>query len=385
MEKIKGIIHDIANKLTISKSVNRKLENLLGKDHKEVKRLKKSLEDSILLLDDLRKSSSDEKKNLPLENIQTLKETEYLKVQSLMSLYDIEIEYRNEIDNDIWINLNSYSSDRILSNCIDNAKHAGAKKIVIEYLLKGNHIQLKIKDNGIGMSQDVLEKVGFGYSSQTGDNHGIGTQVIRNMVQEVGGSVQWHSIEDLGTCCNIKFNIVKDEQQIDMRKETLVKRINLISTPNLIEEKKILVVSHSPTELGIWENFLSNIGAQVATTEYAEVAMNHMYKYKPDCLLFNKSLKDMSAKAWLKIIMSDPSLIGIPKVLYVEEDENLDFLKNIPFDELVNFTQFNEKNIYMKLKTLFQNQELQKLKNTGDQIAREGEHFSVSNSQKKVL
>jgi len=386
MEKIKGIIHDIANKLTISRCVNRKLENLLGKDHKDVKRLKKSLEDSILLLEDLRDSSFDKKKNLPLENIQTIKENDFLKVQSLMSLYDIEIEYRNEVQGDVWINLNNYSSERILCNCIENAKRAGAKKIVIHYSLKGNHLHLKIKDNGKGMSADVLEKIGFGYSSQEGENHGIGTQVVRNIVQEVGGSVQWHSIEDLGTSCNIKFKVISDESKITKRKETLTKRVELINTPNYLEEKKILVASHSPTELGIWQGFLSNIGVQVTTAEYGEAALNQIYKNKPDCLLFNKSLKDMNSQTWLKILMNEESLIDIPKVLYVDENENLEFLKTIPYNEIINYSKFNEQRIFQKLQNLFKDSELRKLNRFKDsvRIAREGELFSVGKPQRKA-
>lgn len=384
MEKMKGIIHDIANKLTISKSVNRKLENLLGKDHKEVKRLKKSLEDSILLLEDLRESSSKKQKKLPLENIQTIRDNDLLKVQSLMSLYDVEIQYRNEIENDVWINLSNYSSERILCNCIENAKRAGAKKVVIEYALKGNQLQLKIKDNGKGMSPDILEKIGYGYSSQDGDNHGIGTQVVRNIVQEAGGSIRWHSIEELGTCCNIKFNIISDESKIIKRKETQIKRDRLTNGSNFLDEKKVLVASNSPTELGIWQGFLTNIGAHVTTAEYGDVALNQIYKNKPDCLLFNKDLKDMKSTAWLSAVMSEQSLSKIPRVLYIDESENIDFVKNIPCDEIINYTKFDEKRIFQKLNTLLEDKEFKRIKKEDIAIAKEGETFSLWKTQKKA-
>jgi hypothetical protein len=375
MENLKGIIHDIANKLTISKSINRNLANLLGKDHKEVKRLQTSIEESIHLLEELKRKSNNIKRRLPLENIQRIKESEAMKVESLASLYDIELIYRNNISKNIWVNLNSYSSDRILCNCIENAKNAGATKVVIEYSLKRNHLQLTIKDNGSGMNSEALERVGFGYTSQDGEGHGIGTQVIRSMVQELGGSVEWSSIEDLGTCCLLKYKIEHDSEIIQEREETIITNMKLSQSNSIISGKKILVVSKSPMELGIWKDYISSIGAKAITCEHGDVALNHIYKFSPHCILVGKEFKDMSSKRWLELINTDRVNLNIPKVLYITESDDIEELNQFKVDDIINYSAFDNDKIRVKLEHVISQKEV--LKNKKKQLVREGEFSSI--------
>ncbi|WP_127717747.1 ATP-binding protein [Halobacteriovorax sp. HLS] len=352
MENLKGIIHDIANKLAISKAINRNLSNLLGKDHKDIIRLKSSIEESVKLLSLLKEKSSTVKRKLPLENILTIKENEFFKIQSLSSLYDIEIEYRNDIETDAWVNLNSYSNDRILCNCIENAKNAGATRILIEYKLKESHLQLNIKDNGAGMNRDVLERIGFGYTSQDGEGHGQGTQVIRSMVQELGGSVEWSSIEDLGTCCKLKYKLENDLEVINQRIKIISESEKINHSSTAISGKKILVVSKSPMELGIWKDFLNGIGANTITCEYGDAALNLIYRDSPHCILIGKEFKDMSSLEWLKIVNSESSYNKIPKILYITESDDIEELNKYQIEDIINYSHFDDKKIFEKIECL---------------------------------
>lgn len=371
MENLKGIIHDIANKLTISKSINRNLANLLGRDHKEIVRLTQSINESVSLLQLLKEKSINIKRKLPLEDIQSIKFKEEFKVESLASLYDINIEYRNEIDSEAWINLNSYSSDRILCNCIENAKNAGASKVVIEYSLKENHLQLDIKDNGSGMNSEALERVGFGYTSQNGEGHGIGTQVIRSMVQELGGSVEWNSIEDLGTCCRLKYRVEKDKDVINLRRKTINESELISEAETDIAGKRILVVSKSPMELGIWKEYLNSIGARTITCEYGDAALNLIYKESPHCIIVGKEFKDMSAIKWLKIVNSEGNNSKIPKVVYITETDDIDLLNQFQVDDIINYSTFDNNKIFQKLQNIFRNIEFKSSKNKKRNLARE--------------
>ena len=374
MENLKGIIHDIANKLTITKAINNNLSNLLGKDHKEIKRLKSSIEESIQLLDELKSKSSNIKRKLPLEDIQKIRENENIKVRSLASLYGIDIVYKNEIEENVWVNLNSYSSERILSNCIENAKNAGANKVVLEYALKKNHLQLTIKDNGSGMNSDALERVGFGYTTQEGEGHGIGTQVIRSMVQELGGTVEWSSIEDLGTCCLLKFKIEKNLKTIKQREELILINKKMSKENAQVLGKKILIVSKSPMELGIWKDYISAIGAKAITCEYGDVALNHIYKFSPHCIIVAKEFKDMSSKRWLELINTDRVNVKIPKILYITETDELDELNEFKVDDIINYSNFDNEKIINKLKKALADKKQKKIKK---KLVRENEFSSI--------
>ena len=359
MENLKGIIHDIANKLTISKSINRNLANLLGRDHKEIIRLTQSIDESIQLLGQLKEESLTVERNLPLENIQNIKRREEIKIQSFGSLYKIDIEYRNSIREEAWINLNSYSNDRILCNSIENAKSAGATKVVIEYSLKENHLQLDIKDNGSGMNSSTLDSVGFGYTSKNGEGHGTGTQVIRSMIQELGGSVVWTSIRDLGTCCRLKYRIEKEPKVINLRRRFIDESGLISESQTKISGKRVLVISKSPMDLGIWKEYLNGIGANAMTCEYGEDALSLVYKEVPHCIIFGKEFKDMSAIAWLKIINSEEKYSKIPKLVFITEANEIESLiSQYQVDDIINYSKFNNKKIFKKLETIFQEAEL---------------------------
>ena len=74
------------------------------------------------------------------------------------------------------------------------AKHSQAKKVVVCISLKGHHIEVVIKDNGIGFD-----------THKTFDGNGMGS--LRRRVEELNGVFKIDSYENDGTTVELKFKI----------------------------------------------------------------------------------------------------------------------------------------------------------------------------------
>ena len=74
------------------------------------------------------------------------------------------------------------------------AKHSQAKKVVVCISLKGHHIEVVIKDNGIGFD-----------THKTFDGNGMGS--LRRRVEELNGVFKIESDENDGTTVELKFKI----------------------------------------------------------------------------------------------------------------------------------------------------------------------------------
>lgn len=211
MNTIEGIIHDINNKLTISRCVTKKLGSTLGGDNKDFQKLTLALNSCRDLVKQLRNvNSSQDLEQSSLENFYEESENEKKLLHDLSELHDLDIDYHFDIQPYCWLESSSNHSKRVITNCIENAKNANATRVLVEFHQADSFLLINIKDNGEGMSEEVLSKIGFGFSTQCGDTHGRGTQVIRELVNEMSGNVRWSSIKGLGTCCSIKLKLAID-------------------------------------------------------------------------------------------------------------------------------------------------------------------------------
>ena len=118
----------------------------------------------------------------------------------------------NKVDPEIQISFNTAYLESILLNFLSNAiKYSSPKrrlKITIECKKKGDHYQLSITDNGLGID---LEKHGdslFGMYKTFHNNEdarGIGLFISKNQIESMGGSVTVKSEVDKGSTFYILF------------------------------------------------------------------------------------------------------------------------------------------------------------------------------------
>ncbi len=93
---------------------------------------------------------------------------------------------------------------QVLLNLIRNAAHALKNithgKIIIKTLVEQGLVTISIIDNGIGMEQEVLDKIWKPFFTTKGDNGtGLGLDICRNIIENHGGKIGCNSLKNQGT------------------------------------------------------------------------------------------------------------------------------------------------------------------------------------------
>lgn len=108
----------------------------------------------------------------------------------------------------------------LLTNLIDNAvkyaKEQVAPQIQIDTLCTERHIQLRVEDNGLGMSRDTLKRIfeKF-YRAHTGNRHnvkgfGLGLSYVKSVTEAMGGKIKAESAPGKGSVFILELPLHQD-------------------------------------------------------------------------------------------------------------------------------------------------------------------------------
>ena len=202
---------------------------------------------------------------------------------------------------------------QILSNLINNAiKFTEKGTIVTGYKMAApGYIQFYVKDTGIGISEDAVQKI-FTPFFQEGKMHaaggtGLGLPIVKGLVESLGGKIHIKSIENQGTEISFTLPCKKIESSKPVRP------LNKLSETNDITGKKILLVEDDPINRKVIEKFLEPSGTILISTESgAESVRLCRDDDKIDIILMDLILPDMdgySAMREIKKIRPDLPVI----------------------------------------------------------------------------
>lgn len=147
---------------------------------------------------------------------------EIQKYKKLADTKNIKIRVRNEVDANIFIDKKDFSS--VIQNLISNAIKFGRPngKIEVFYRKKGNYLKIAIKDNGIGIEKEkqpfIFDKFFMGDNSRSTANSGLGLFIVKNIIENSGGSIAVKSKIYKGSAFTFfipLFNDVKKKNEID--------------------------------------------------------------------------------------------------------------------------------------------------------------------------
>lgn len=130
----------------------------------------------------------------------------------------IKLEYKVDYNEKKLVKADRQQLKRVILNIINNAinyKNAINPKIEMILTEKGQEAQIEIKDNGIGVSEDVLDKIFERFykedkaRSNSSPGTGLGLYIARKIILDHGGSIQAKSRIGLGTSIFFTLPVVK--------------------------------------------------------------------------------------------------------------------------------------------------------------------------------
>jgi len=200
-----GVAHEIRNPLTSIKGflellqagVNRK-DEYYPIIMEEIEKMEKMTSELLFISKPLNEERQQEPLYSMIEDIASL-------LQSQANLKDIKIIIRYPIDEYIYCNRSQIK--QVLVNLIKNAIEAmqEAGKITIEVNSNQEHAIINIMDEGPGIPEEILAKLGEPFFTTKKDGTGLGLMITKQILDNHGASLNILENKEKGTTFQIVF------------------------------------------------------------------------------------------------------------------------------------------------------------------------------------
>jgi signal transduction histidine kinase/ActR/RegA family two-component response regulator len=220
---------------------------------------------------------------------------EFEKLQSFHPGVHIETDFETDLLN---IKGSEIHLKKAIMNLISNAAEAmpGGGEIMVstgnqyvdrpidgyQNISEGEYALIKVKDRGIGISKDDIEKVfePF-YTKKTmgRSGTGLGMAVVWGTVQDHHGYINIKSVEGEGTTFELYFPVTR---------EAVVKESETMAIDRIMGNgEKILVVDDVKEQREIADGILSKLNYRVTTVSNGEKAFEYMKNHSADLLVLD--------------------------------------------------------------------------------------------------
>lgn len=172
--------------------------------------------------------------------------------------------------------------EQIIDNLLTNAvKFTEAGTIVFYAAYKNGWLLLKIKDTGIGMSEDTLSRIFRPFerlsSDANTDGFGLGLPITKGLVKLLGGTIDVESEIGHGSTFHVSLPLPVSSDSIENNNAILQK------TPVLPQQ--VLVIDNDPLQLEIVKEMLERNGVICTTCSNVKDLVREMRKKDYDLLL----------------------------------------------------------------------------------------------------
>jgi len=135
------------------------------------------------------------RQKLNIENINLSELLEMIIETQTLSAKTKNIKFVTKIMPEIYANIDEMMIMRVFTNLISNAISYGKQNgtVTVELFLQKNRIVSKISDDGIGISEDKLDKIWLRFyqvdPSKNGDNSGLGLSMVKKIIELHKGEI----------------------------------------------------------------------------------------------------------------------------------------------------------------------------------------------------
>ena len=206
------ITHEVKNPLAVCRGYLDILEAQDKKDYsKYIPIISSEINRTLNLMDDFLDYT---KIKIDTEDSDVYLLLDEIKDSLIPLLKEKDIKYKFNIpDDELYLDLDYNRMKQVLINIYKNSIEAKKDnmKIVLSTKVRNNYLIIEVKDNGIGMDKDVLEKIGENFYTTKTNGTGLGVSLSKEIINLHGGSLSYKSKKNIGTTAIIKLPIKKEE------------------------------------------------------------------------------------------------------------------------------------------------------------------------------
>jgi PAS domain S-box-containing protein len=211
----------------------------------------------------------------------------------------------------------------LLSNAIKFTPNGG--KVSVELERMNGNIEIRIKDTGIGISEDFLPHVFDRFRQADASSIrkfgglGLGLAIVRHISEMHGGTVSAFSEgENKGSVFVIKLPVITN-QQIDVETDgnKIFQRLEPVNANRIrLDGLLILAVDDEQDTRHLLVQSLTLYGATVITAKSAEEGLNELHDKNPDILVSDIGMPDEDGYSLIRRVraLSDEHKKNIPAI-----------------------------------------------------------------------
>ena len=104
----------------------------------------------------------------------------------------------------------------LLSNAVKFTRNGG--RVEVAAFATGGHMRISVRDNGIGIPEQVLSRIGGAFEQASNDpmlareGTGLGLALVTALVRQHGGKLSIESQENSGTCVTVELPLVQRDR-----------------------------------------------------------------------------------------------------------------------------------------------------------------------------
>jgi PAS domain S-box-containing protein len=206
----------------------------------------------------------------------------------------------------------------LLSNAIKYNIHGGRVGISCQ-LLEGNILRFGVEDTGYGMSAEDMKKIftpfeRLGNKVADIEGTGLGLALSRRLTEAMGGTLHVESLPGQGSIFYIELPCVDSKSKTrDSEQQT-----NSNSPTNYDSEKTytvLLIEDNISNQRFIQAILAKRPRIQLLATTQGRIGLELVQKHKPDLLLLDLHLPDISGEEVLRSLQQDEATQNIPVVI----------------------------------------------------------------------
>ena len=232
-----------------------------------------------------------------------------------------------------FINADVTRTKQIVLNLISNAaKFCENGKISINVkskkLSKKRLIEIDVKDSGIGMTQEQIDKLFHAFTQADASTTrkyggtGLGLTIVQNLAKLMGGDVSVKSELGKGTTFTVSIQDIEVDENSNVDAEDLE---NLNRQTALVSEKDgkstILVIDDDPTIRDLMTRHLEKNNFSVLKALDGAQGIKMAREYKPDAITLDILMPEMDGWSVLRTLKADKEVSHIPVVMASIIDE----------------------------------------------------------------
>lgn len=175
-------------------------------------------------------------------------------------------------------------------------------------------LEIAVRDTGIGIAESDQKLIFRPFEQARGQSHreyggtGLGLSISRKLAHLMGGDIEMESVLGQGSIFRLVLENVKVGEAVNQVLEQ--------SPP------RVLVVDDNPLNRRVLRTILDNAGIQVDETDSGRGCLERVSKSRPDMILMDLMMPEMSGVECAQELASDPEMAQIPVVACSAMDED---------------------------------------------------------------